>query len=102
VEQVVERLAVEEENVTVLVLRLRPRVLLELPRRQHLRDAKKKALRSSEQNHRTGEVFETDGHVIELIDLAAVAAAGGGGAGAGEAAVCDESLEPGLRAERSN
>jgi len=49
VEQVVERLAVEEENVTVLVLRLRPRVLLELPRRQHLRGAEKKSLRISAQ-----------------------------------------------------
>ena len=37
--------------------------------------------------------------MIELADLAAVAAAGGGGAGAGVAAVGDESLKPGLRAE---
>jgi hypothetical protein len=47
-------------------------------------------------------VFETDGHVIEVIDLAAVAAAGGDGADAGVAAVGDESLKPGLREERSN
>ena len=47
-------------------------------------------------------MFETDGHVIELIDLAAVAAAGGDWADASVAAVGDESLEPGLRAERRN
>lgn len=37
--------------------------------------------------------------MIELADLAAVAAGGGGGAGAGVAAVGAGSLEPGLRAE---
>ena len=97
VEEGVERLAVAEEDVPVLVLRLHPRVLLELQRRQHLRGAEKKPSVLSARSCKTG-VLETDGHVIELADLAAIAAGGGGGAGAGVAAVGDESLKQGLRA----
>jgi hypothetical protein len=46
VEQIVEQLVIGKDDVTILVLRLSPRVLLELQQGQHMCSPKKKILRS--------------------------------------------------------